>query len=328
MRRGTLGVAIAVTCAVMSISGCAAGPATPPADTTAAVGAAPSLDIVEDGPLVTSIAVTGEFGRAAEVSVAAVSTPATGDERMERHVVTSGTGDVLDDSDVLVMQAAIYDLGTGAAVNPYGPIGQGVTLGNSQLPAFLHALLSGTTSGSRIAATVPGSVLLGSSTGADNVGAMLLIVDVQAVAPGAAADGAPTSGADVGVSVTGDAGAAPSVEVLPAAGTIASDAQVTEEVLSGTGETVEAGDYVTVQYTGLLASSGSVFDSSWERSGVPSSFSTDQVVPGFANALIGQKVGSRVVTVFGSDLGYGDSGSSAIPGGAPLVFVVDILATM
>lgn len=329
MRRASLVIA-AVAAAALGLTACSGTPASQPAETTTTpVGSAPDLSIVEDGPLVESIEIVGDFGSAPSVSVQPnPSTESASAQLMERRIVTSGAGATLADSDVLVMQAAIYDLGTGAPANPYGPIGQGITLGNPQLPDYLRSLLAGATSGSRIAATVPANVLLGSSTGAQNVGAMLLILDVQAVAPGTAADGAPQPPSSIGVSVTGEPGAPPTVQVLPDAAATAPDAQHTGIVLAGTGDAVESGDYVTVQYTGLLAADGSIFDSSWQRGGTPSSFSTEKVVPGFANALIGQRVGSRIVTVFGSDLGYGDSGSSAIPGGAPLVFVVDILATM
>ena len=50
------------------------------------------------------------------------------------------------------------------------------------------------------------------------------------------------------------------------------------------------------------------------------------VVAGFRDALVGQQVGSRVVTVFPSDLGYGDETYGPIPGGSTLVFVADIIA--
>lgn len=52
------------------------------------------------------------------------------------------------------------------------------------------------------------------------------------------------------------------------------------------------------------------------------------MIEGWSQGLAGQTVGSQVLLIVPSDLGYGDSGSGdTIPGGATLVFVVDILAT-
>jgi peptidylprolyl isomerase len=70
---------------------------------------------------------------------------------------------------------------------------------------------------------------------------------------------------------------------------------------------------------------GEVFDSSFDR-GSPATFSTSGVIQGFHDALVGQKIGSRVVVIIPSDLGYGDAGSGdKIGGGDTLVFVIDIL---
>ena len=49
------------------------------------------------------------------------------------------------------------------------------------------------------------------------------------------------------------------------------------------------------------------------------------MIPGFANAVIGQTVDSQVIAVIPPSEGYGDKGSGPVPAGATLVFVVDIL---
>jgi peptidylprolyl isomerase len=101
----------------------------------------------------------------------------------------------------------------------------------------------------------------------------------------------------------------------------------------GAGKKVSEGDTVTVHYTGVIWGSDSKepFDSSWDR-GEPVEFvaadgskTEGGVIPGFADALIGQTVGSQVVAVIPPDQGYGDQASEAIPAGSTLVFVVDIL---
>jgi peptidylprolyl isomerase len=81
-------------------------------------------------------------------------------------------------------------------------------------------------------------------------------------------------------------------------------------------------------YTGVLWDSGEEFDSSWSR-GEPAAFGigVEAVIPGWDSGLVGQRVGGRVLLVIPPDLGYGDEGSGEIPGGATLVFVVDIRDT-
>ena len=98
--------------------------------------------------------------------------------------------------------------------------------------------------------------------------------------------------------------------------------------IEGSGATVTDGSEVRVQYQGSIWKTGKVFDSSWER-GEPAAFVTNQVIPGFTKALVGQRVGSQVVVIIPPDQGYGKDGNAGagIKGTDTLVFVVDILAT-
>jgi peptidylprolyl isomerase len=103
---------------------------------------------------------------------------------------------------------------------------------------------------------------------------------------------------------------------------------VAQSLIEGEGDVVEAGQAITVHYTGALYSDGSVFDSSWE-SGAPHTFDigTGAVIPGWDEGLVGKPVGSQVLLVVPPDMGYPDgSADGSIPKGATIVFVVDILA--
>ncbi|HTE62230.1 MAG TPA: FKBP-type peptidyl-prolyl cis-trans isomerase, partial [Solirubrobacteraceae bacterium] len=98
-------------------------------------------------------------------------------------------------------------------------------------------------------------------------------------------------------------------------------------VITGDGATVGAGDSVTVQYQGVNWTSGEVFDESWGAG--PANFTTDGVIAGFGDAMIGQTVGSRIVVIIPPDQGYGPSGGNdgaGIAADDTLVFVIDILA--
>jgi peptidylprolyl isomerase len=108
----------------------------------------------------------------------------------------------------------------------------------------------------------------------------------------------------------------------------AAPGKTTTEVLkSGDGDTLTDADTVFVQYKGEVIKTGKVFDSTWSK-GQPASFALSQVVPGFKDGLVGQKVGSQVLIVIPADQGYGANPQegSGIPANADLLFVVDILA--
>ena len=101
-------------------------------------------------------------------------------------------------------------------------------------------------------------------------------------------------------------------------------------LIEGTGPEVKKGQTVRVAYTGALWKDGSVFDSSASRPEQPYfdfPIAQGQVIKGWDNGLVGQKVGSRVLLVIPPADGYGTAGSPPkISGTDTLVFVVDILA--
>lgn len=104
---------------------------------------------------------------------------------------------------------------------------------------------------------------------------------------------------------------------------------VTKDIIKGTGPVAKAGDSVTVNYVGVLYHGGKEFDASWKRS-EPFSFTLGkgQVIKGWDQGVAGMKVGGRRELIIPSELAYGKTGSPPlIPANAPLVFVVDLLAT-
>jgi FKBP-type peptidyl-prolyl cis-trans isomerase FkpA len=91
----------------------------------------------------------------------------------------------------------------------------------------------------------------------------------------------------------------------------------------GTGSNPMAADTVRVHYHGTLRD-GTVFDSSVER-GEPISFSLNGVIPCWTEGVQKMKVGGKSKLVCPSDTAYGDAGQGPIPGGATLVFEVELL---
>jgi FKBP-type peptidyl-prolyl cis-trans isomerase len=94
-------------------------------------------------------------------------------------------------------------------------------------------------------------------------------------------------------------------------------------ITAGDGALPIDGDKVKVHYTGKLID-GTVFDSSVDR-GEPAEFSTNQVIPGWTEALKMMPVGSKYELVIPAALAYGDRGTGPIPAGSTLIFEVELL---
>jgi FKBP-type peptidyl-prolyl cis-trans isomerase len=94
-------------------------------------------------------------------------------------------------------------------------------------------------------------------------------------------------------------------------------------VKEGTGANPTASSTVKVHYHGTLRD-GTVFDSSVQR-GQPISFPLNGVIPCWTEGVQKMKVGGKAKLVCPSDTAYGDQGSGPIPGGATLVFEVELL---
>ncbi len=95
-------------------------------------------------------------------------------------------------------------------------------------------------------------------------------------------------------------------------------------ITEGTGPSPTATDTVRVHYHGTLRD-GTVFDSSVER-GEPISFALNGVIPCWTEAVQKMAVGGKGTLGCPSDTAYGDGGQGPIPGGATLVFEVELLA--
>ena len=105
-----------------------------------------------------------------------------------------------------------------------------------------------------------------------------------------------------------------------------------EDTLVGTGAQAQAGQHVTVHYTGWLrnddGSTGAKFDSSKDRND-PFQFSlgAGQVIRGWDEGVQGMLVGGARRLTIPASLGYGARGAGgAIPPNATLIFDVELLA--
>ena len=104
-----------------------------------------------------------------------------------------------------------------------------------------------------------------------------------------------------------------------------------EDTVEGSGALAQAGQQVSVHYTGWLYNDGvkgAKFDSSKDR-GDPFGFGlgAGMVIKGWDEGVQGMKVGGTRLLVIPAALGYGARGAGGtIPPNATLMFEVDLLA--
>lgn len=313
VRARSLGLMSTAVVAALALAGCApsgeaepeASPTGTPADLCAA--AAPTGEAVE------SVTVDGELG---EPSTATFEEPIEVPEA-QRLVLEEGDGEPVQSGDYLNYALTAYDAVSGEKVGELG-YNEGELLPALVSPESLGQFTGCENVGSRLVLALPsGTDQAGTATNAQ-----IYVFDLLSVTPTAAwgEEQEPTEGMPT-VELAEDG--APTVTIPE--GAEAPETTELSTLKAGDGATVEAGDMVLVQYTGVKLSDGSVFDSSWDR-GTPAQFETTGVVTGFKKALEGQKVGSQVLAVIPPAEGYGASEGNELQE-ETLVFVVDILAT-
>jgi peptidylprolyl isomerase len=317
-----LSTTLTAVLAAATLTACATGTAVTPCDATPSGAASSSVKV--DGALDSVITVDAAF----PLEVTAT----------ERSVLIPGTGDPLVDGGTANVFYAIYNGATGALIEDShdlsaDPVPFAFEAGTSL--AGMESALHCATAGSRIAAVIPPADGFGDA-GLPDVGlepgqSLLLIADVVSIAatpdpsstgttPEGAAD-LPTPTAWTTDIPTVDLAVSPPVVTIPA--TAAPTDLVITVLEEGTGEVVPNPATVTLDYVGISWDTGEIFDSSYAR-GTPATFSTSGVIPGFAAAIVGQKVGSKVLVSIPPEYAYGTDPAANELGGQTLVFLIDI----
>ncbi|MCB7137359.1 FKBP-type peptidyl-prolyl cis-trans isomerase [Cellulosimicrobium marinum] len=271
------------------------------------LGACREPEDVPPTPLNTELEVTGSAGAPpALVYDEPLDVPETRTE-----VVWPGTGRVLEDDGPLLLNLYAEDAAAGTVLqNTYADAPQWLRLTDESVGTELADLLRGQRVGARL-------LLVEEDDGVP----VVLVADVlptradgEVVAP-PDADGVPT------VELAEDG--APTITV-PADTPPPTDLGV-RTLVRGSGAQVEAGQVVTVRYTGVRWSDGAVVDSSWADDAAPSSvmIGIGEVVEGWEQGLLEQSVGSQVLLVVPPELGY--EGTANPLAEETLVYVVDVL---
>jgi FKBP-type peptidyl-prolyl cis-trans isomerase len=97
------------------------------------------------------------------------------------------------------------------------------------------------------------------------------------------------------------------------------------DVKVGDGDEAKPGDTITVDYTGAVAATGVIFQSS-KDSGQPATLSLDSVIEGWKQGIPGMKVNGQRRLLIPAELAYGANPpqGSGIPPNAPLVFDITL----
>ncbi len=294
------------------LTGCAAG-----SDSDSEATSKPAADectTYTSGDESESVKVSGDFGK--EVT-AEFTTPFEATE-LQRTIVDEGDGDVTAAGDSVDLRINVFKGTTG---EPAIAEDATFTAGDPQIfPAFL-AGIDCVPVGSRVVTTIPAADLFGEA-GSEGLGiaaneSVVVVTDVSKIVPPLTAEewteNPPT------VTFNGDE---PPVLTLP-------EGEPRTELLvdvieEGDGAVIKKGDTVTTNYQGTNWNTGEIFDQSYGKE--PLVLPTSSVVEGFGTALVGQKVGTKLVVSIPPEYGYGVEGSSEHElAGQTLVFVIEIL---
>lgn len=103
---------------------------------------------------------------------------------------------------------------------------------------------------------------------------------------------------------------------------------VVHPLSEGNGAVVKKGDLVMASFTGKVWKSGKDLGSSYDKGGAPQVITAGSkgIIPAFADGVLGQKIGSRVLVVAPPNAAFGSAGQQqlGITGKDTLIFTLDI----
>lgn len=312
--RPIAGLAV-LTCAALSLAACGSSKTTD--NKTAAVNKGVSYsgvcDDVKSGTTSGAVKVAGAVGASKVTATFKKPLKAT---KLERTIQKVGTGAKTTKGQTVNTEVTVY-LGTGKSL---GTQPLSLAVGSSSIPKAFTAGAACLPIGSRSVVTDSAKDIYGAS-GNPNVGikatdSLVIVTDVVSVkkqlVPSAWTKNKPTiklgKGGKPTITLKGKTPTKLELAVLH----------------KGTGATVKSGDSVTLNYQGISWKTKKVFDQSYGSQ--PATFGTDQVVEGFGAALVGQKVGTRLIVSIPPQYAY-PAGSGSKEAGQTLVFYIDISKT-
>ncbi len=308
----------AIAAAVLLLSACGE------TDSDDSAPSAPPSVSAEDAKStsLSDITVAGEFGQKPTVSFAS---PLVVDGS-ESTIISEGDGAKIAAGEQVTAQMTLVSGTTGEVVESSydAQAPAGFPMDSAQISQDLYDALIDVPVGSRVLMSLNGAAQQGQPEQT-----LVYVIDVEKTTkPLTRAEGAKADQSGNPVTVTWADNGEPAISAPQGEPPAELESYTTIE---GEGPEVKEGQSVAVHYSGWLWDDTSkYFDSSWQEGRGP--FAVDpvgqaQVIDGWNEGLVGQKVGSQVVLVIPPDKGYGEQGSPPnIPGNATLIFVVDILS--
>ena len=279
----------------------------------------PDCTPTPSGAVSESVKVTGDFA-ALPVVIFDAGIDA---ETTERSVIIQGDGDTVHEGDTVNVQFSILNGATAVNINgtSYAEGEEAAFPIDSTLLPGLVKTMECSTVGSRVVGVIPPSEAFG-ETGSTQLGIgatddIVFVVDIISIeaplVPAEWKDDVPTvTYAEDGTPTVTLPDAAPPTELV---------AKVLEE---GDGAVVTSGQTVTLDYQGTSWEDNTMFDQSYGKE--PLTRPTSIYVPGFAAALVGQKIGTTLLVGIPAEYGYGTAETSNGLGGKTLVFLIHIIS--
>ena len=307
----TLPVLIIAAGLIASLTSCSPGDSVQACDTSVVSGDASSV-----------VTATGPFGSAPKI---AFPTPLV-TKKLQSTQLLAGSGEPLQSGQTALIKFSVLDGVTGDVLQQgdYSRATASVTIGGSAIAAVSQGLKCATL-GSRVA-IVSSAKDVGQTGAGASTDAVVFVIDVDQVFP-ARASGSPQIAQSGMPSVVTAPDGTPGI-VIPKQD--APQTLTVNDLIKGDGAVLKADDQVLVKYTGFVWGDSSVFNSTWTKGDATFMRLTasDTVTAGLVKGLVGQKVGSQVLIVAPPKDGYGDTGSSGVPAGSTLVYVVDVLGVV
>lgn len=250
--------------------------------------------------------------------------------KTESTVATEGEGDLVKDGDVVLTHVSIANGYSKTEVyNDFKEPAQPVTAGSDLLPA-LDLALTDHTIGSRVVVAAPPKDAFGeqgnAQLGIGNEDSVVFVIDLvdllpteltgtevepKAWMPGVdQKDGVPAS-----LDFTGTPKPTKALQV--------------GELIAGDGPVIKKGQTIYAHYLGQVYGGKAPFDASY-GTGTPLArpIGVGQLVKGWDQAIVGARVGSRLMIAVPPALGYGKQGNpdAGIKGTDTLYFLIDLLS--
>lgn len=266
------------------------------------------------GPFSNAVTVSGDFGGEVTAKFGRPFRPAG----LERTIVTAGSGKAAEDGRAVNATVSVFNGRTGDLINRQA---SKATVGDAAPSSVTSAGISCVPVGSRVVVAAPASELLGAE-GSKQLGlagddGVVIVTDVAEVVKPPRTEPWPDAPAVIfngrrSPTLTVPTGTAP-------------DRVLVDVIRPGHGVRVHAGDQVTVNFKTMVWGSGKVVLETYGKGKAPLTYGTNDFVPGFTAALIGQRAGARLLVAVPAEFGFGADGQSAgISPTDTLLIVVEI----